>query len=218
MRCLDFSRQGSDRFNVHPKEIFLVFNLGKNVRVPHDEKSVLWVKLNNSQRWRSEPGRSVRPAGWSVWRLELQYNVIIWFCNPKVSSLAPVQRCCALNRLEIEETTRIWPQPHPISPHTHKPGHDIDIQRSLKITSAQGRIINVAVASNIMLPSKRCKMFTITLWFFQFVWGCHVIQASWDAEQVLHIQASDPIQLWETHKWKLKLARAELALICKHWR
>ena len=81
----------------------------KNVTWVSSEQSVLWVKLNNSKR--SEPAQS------SVWRLmlykrlELVYNVIIWFCNPKVSSLAPVQRCCALNRLEIEETARIWPQP-----------------------------------------------------------------------------------------------------------
>ena len=138
--------------------------------------------------------RSVRPAGWSVWRLVLQYNVIIWFCNPKVSSLAPVQRCCALNRLEIEETTRIWPQPHPIPPHTHKLGHDIDIQRSLKITSSRTNN-KCCSCKQYYMPSKRCKMFTITLWFFQFVWRCHVIQASLRcrAEQVLHIQASDTI-------------------------
>ena len=58
----------------------------KNVPWVSSEQSVLWVKLNNSKR--SEPAQS------SVWRLmlykrlELVYNVIIWFCNLKVSSPA----------------------------------------------------------------------------------------------------------------------------------
>ena len=103
---------------------FSSFSISAKTCVCHDEKSVLWVKLNNSPRWRSEPGRSVQQVevceGW-------RYNVIIWFCNPKVSSLAPVQRCCALNRLEIEETTRIWPQltasSHPTSHSQTRPWH-----------------------------------------------------------------------------------------------
>ena len=130
MGCLrlDFSRRG-----VGPFQCSICATHG---RFPHFksrqktwvcyEKSVLWVKLNNTQKMKIWT-RSVRPAGWSVRRLELQYNVIIWFCNPKVSSLAPVQRCCALNRLEIEETTRIWPQhsliSHPTSHSQTRPWH-----------------------------------------------------------------------------------------------